>query len=108
MRGEPHLHSCRNRDQHDTVEASEMRSGFDQAVQLGILLTSGIAFTIGAANNWAWSPLFMVPVAATLAWPHLASDIEDTVEGIIESLRDSRDALKPAHATIEEPRWPTK
>lgn len=83
-------------------------SGFDHAVQLGILGTSAIAFTIGAANNWPWSPLFMVPVAATLAWPHLASDIEYAVEEFIESVRDSWDALKPKHTTIEEPRWPTK
>lgn len=83
-------------------------SGFDQAVQLGILATSGIAFTIGTANNWPWSPLFAVPMIAALAWPHLGSDIEYAVEEFIESVRDSWQALQPTHKTIEEPRWPTK
>jgi hypothetical protein len=110
MCGESLLRSCHNPDEHDTVKASEMStvSGFDQTVQLGILATSGIAFTIGAANNWPWSPLFAVPVIVVLAWPHLASDIEDTVEEIIESLQDSWQALKPKRTTIEEPQWPTK
>lgn len=78
-------------------------TGSDTAVLLGTCVVSAAAWTIGAVNDWPWTPLLVVPVLLFLIWPHLPSEIARAIGGVRESL------IPPnPRKLIDDTQWPTE